>query len=348
MGNSIVMKCEEKGVFGLEQIKKNAVFHDIEEGEKEEYLVFHGEDSYLSLENPYPSSAAMGIYLKVVLTYDQMLDKGTKEFVNSTNGTPESGALWGYSLNYDPQRGIWLALNSQEGTKVLNTKKILEADVPYELFVYWDVQTIQIYVDGKRVGKEVNTINYHSDMNFILIGAGVLLDSFVSMKLYDLQIFPRLLETDREIRETALSFRRSVPLEKQTSVIALHKPERHFFSASLVSYSLAGLSFLMMPVSFGLYGYYADCYNNLEKRYHNAGIQEESDIYHRQMIQHSFSANSFLCVGIAMIPISILSLTAGIIFTMIYSELKAKNVPMVALDYSPWEEKCSLFFRISL
>lgn len=310
----------------------------------------------ITLINPMKKTNSFGAYFDFTFNAKTQILKNTLEFFNTTDSMPEIMGKWGLSLNYDKNGLSLLMCNKQIST--IKTGVFFRENERYSMFVYVDNCDIYIYVNGKCVKHVVNTNLFYKDATYLHIGAGVLVNSYVPMTLHDFKLINETLENKKEVDEMQLSLMTSEDEKLNTTVVAkdnkkedfsfrIKNKENYFLAGAIASYAVSAVAFTFIPVSFGIYGYNNFIYQENLSRHNNAIYQSELDLYYKEMQRSSFNANMALTSGIVLIPVCAVTLTSGIILTVIYQKLKIEHLPKVAFGYTP-NQACIVQFSMSL
>lgn len=311
----------------------------------------------LTLINPMKKSNSFGAYFDFTFNAKTQLLKNTLEFFNTTDSIVEIYGKWGLSLNYD-KNGLSLLTKSNVGTVIIKTGVFFRENERYSMFVYVDSNDVYIYVNGKCVKHAVNTNAFYKDTTYLHVGAGVLVNSYVPMTLHDFKLTNKLLDNKKEVDEMLPSLMTSEDEKLNATVIAkdnkkedfsfrIKNKENYFLAGAIASYAVSAVAFTFIPVSFGIYGYNNFIYQENLSRHNNAIYQSELDLYYKEMQRSSFNANMALTSGIVLIPVCAVTLTSGIILTVIYQKLKIEHLPKVAFGYTP-NQACIVQFSMSL
>lgn len=311
----------------------------------------------ITLINPMKKTNSFGAYFDFTFNAKTQILKNTLEFFNTTDSMPEIMGKWGLSLNYD-KNGLSLLTKSNVGTVVIKTGVFFRENERYSMFVYIDNCDVYIYVNGKCVKHAVNTNAFYKDATYLHVGAGVLVNSYVPMTLHDFKLINKTLENKKEVDEMLPSLMTSEDEKLNATVIAkdnkkedfsfrIKNKENYFLAGAIASYAVSAVAFTFIPVSFGIYGYNSFIYQENLSRHNNAIYQSELDLYYKEMQRSSFNANMALTSGIVLIPVCAVTLTSGIILTVIYQKLKIEHLPKVAFGYTP-NQACIVQFSMSL
>lgn len=310
----------------------------------------------ITLINPMKKTNSFGAYFDFTFNAKTQILKNTLEFFNTTDSMPEIMGKWGLSLNYDKNGLSLLMCNKQIST--IKTGVFFRENERYSMFVYVDNCDIYIYVNGKCVKHVVNTNLFYKDATYLHVGAGVLVNSYVPMTLHDFKLINKTLENKKEVDEMLPSLMTSEDEKLNATVIAkdnkkedfsfrIKNKENYFLAGAIASYAVSAVAFTFIPVSFGIYGYNNFIYQENLSRHNNAIYQSELDLYYKEMQRSSFNANMALTSGIVLIPVCAVTLTSGIILTVIYQKLKIEHLPKVAFGYTP-NQACIVQFSMSL
>ena len=340
-----------KVVFSMEDLKP--FVHSKQEFTKDLEIK---NGSCMTLINPLRRANSFGVYFDFTFYEKTQTLKNILELFNTTNNSVvENGGRWGLSLNYD-KGGMWLITNNGMGkTQILRTGVFFRENERYSLFVYIDNCDIYIYVNGKCVKRSVNTNLFYNNATYLHVGAGILVNSYIQMTLHDFKLTNKLLKNKKEIDEMLISLMTSEDEKINTTMIVnedkkdnfsfkIHK-ENYVLAGAIASYAVSAAVFTFIPVCFGIYGYNNFMYQESLSRYYNAMYQEELDLYYNEMQQSSFYANAALTSGIVLIPVCALTLTSGIILTVIYQKLKMEHLPKVAFGFIP-NQGCRIQFSV--
>ena len=312
----------------------------------------------ITLINPMKKSSSFGTYFDFTFYGKTQTIKNTLEFFNTTDTMPEIMGKWGISLNYDKSGLSIYTRNSVGKTQAIKTGVFFRENERYSMFVYIDNCDVYIYVNGKCVKHAVNTNAFYKDATYLHVGAGVLVNSYVPMTLHDFKLTNKLLDNKKEVDEMLLSLMTSDDEKLNATVIAkdnkkedfsfrIKNKENYFLAGAIASYAVSAVAFTFIPVSFGIYGYNNFIYQENLSRHNNAIYQSELDLYYKEMQRSSFNANMALTSGIVLIPVCAVTLTSGIILTVIYQKLKIEHLPKVAFGYTP-NQACIVQFSMSL
>ena len=310
----------------------------------------------ITLINPMKKTNSFGAYFDFTFNAKTQILKNTLEFFNTTDSMPEIMGKWGLSLNYDKNGLSLLMCNKQIST--IKTGVFFRENERYSMFVYIDNCDVYIYVNGKCVKHSVNTNAFYKDATYLHVGAGVLVNSYVPMTLHDFKLINKTLENKKEVDEMLPSLMTSEDEKLNATVIAkdikkedfsfrIKNKENYFLAGAIASYAVSAVAFTFIPVSFGIYGYNNFIYQENLSRHNNAIYQSELDLYYKEMQRSSFNANMALTSGIVLIPVCAVTLTSGIILTVIYQKLKIEHLPKVAFGYTP-NQACIVQFSMSL
>ena len=310
----------------------------------------------ITLINPMKKTNSFGAYFDFTFNAKTQILKNTLEFFNTTDSMPEIMGKWGLSLNYDKNGLSLLMCNKQIST--IKTGVFFRENERYSMFVYVDNCDVYIYVNGKCVKHAVNTNAFYKDATYLHVGAGVLVNSYVPMTLHDFKLINKTLENKKEVDEMLPSLMTSEDEKLNATVIAkdikkedfsfrIKNKENYFLAGAIASYAVSAVAFTFIPVSFGIYGYNNFIYQENLSRHNNAIYQSELDLYYKEMQRSSFNANMALTSGIVLIPVCAVTLTSGIILTVIYQKLKIEHLPKVAFGYTP-NQACIVQFSMSL
>ena len=344
--NSVIL--EEKSILTLEDLQ---LFVRSKQEFSENLEIRNG--SCMTLINPLRKSNSFGAYFDFTFHEETQILKNTLEFFNTTDSMPEIMSKWGLSLNYD-KNGLSLLISSNQ-INTIKTGVFFRKNERYSMFVYVDNCDVYIYVNGKCVKRVANTNLFYKETTYLHVGAGALVNSYVPMTLHDFKLTNKLLENKKEVDEMLVSLKTSEDEKINTTMIVnedkkddfsfkIHK-ENYVLAGAIASYAVSAAVFTFIPVCFGIYGYNNFMYQESLSRYYNAMYQEELDLYYKEMQQSSFYANAALTSGIVLIPVCALTLTSGIILTVIYQKLKMEHLPKVAFGFIP-NQGCRIQFSV--
>ena len=347
-GNAIIKNKAVIGINDLQSFNRGKL--ELEQDVKIE------SGKCLTLINPMKKSNSFGAYFDFTFNAKTQVLKNTLEFFNTTDSMVEIMGKWGLSLNYD-RNGLSLLTNGNVGTVTIKTGVFFRENERYSMFVYVDSNDIYIYVNGKCVKRVVNTNAFYKEATYLHVGAGVLVNSYVSMTLHDFKLTNKLLENKKEVDEMLVSLMTDEDEKLNTIVMKEDKKddfsfqvknkENYILAGAIVSYAVSAVAFTFIPVTFGIYGYNDFLYKENASKYRKAIYQDELDLYYKEMECSSRNANAALVSGITLIPVCVATLTSGIILTVIYQKLKMEHLPQVAFGFIP-NQGCMIQFSVPL
>lgn len=298
------------------------------------------DHDFLSIKNPYRNIFHQGFYIKFSLP-DPESSNSVKNILNAADGEPETGGNWGYALNYSKTDGFTFLLNTDTGFKKVLTNYKAEPGAVYSVFAYWDSEYVYLFINDSSFVQYLDYAEINTDSDHILIGAGVVNNSYIAVDLYNFILVPEYLKTKEDIKKYYTHLRHPAPpplldnpnVGRDKPVMKI-KPKT-FLYAGMGAFSVAALSLTALPILFYMQDYTMYYYYSYYGLYKDASLQKESDIYYDEMKTYANIANACLISGIVTIPLFLISFSSGILFTYLYHVYSMKYPITSTLQYTP-------------